>query len=491
MCVDRRNRIFIIPKIADAFASVSSVGHEQGYVRVPLCGASDDVAIFQCPSFEGEAEGCVYNFPFLFNADGTPWIEANSFLLESLRNKSVKSRPADLVRVYADRLLNYALFCESKGVDWCDFSGVRITHRPTYRYYAYLCDESGLSPAVINQSTGVVYRFIKYVSRCWREIDMSRVDTVKSIKLYVGGDQGLARTVTVEVRSQTIRLPKEKQIPVGYCLDEGEKLRPLSNGELEKLLGAINHADWAAQERLIVMFALMTGARKQSVLTMRYAHARALERASIRSDGSYVLKAGPGTDIDTKFNKPQTLYVPSQLAEEVVVFANSDISTERRKEFIARRRLDGFGAEIWNESNVYLFLSEQANCFYMAKSDSRYASVKTLPRGQVTKSLQTKLARQVGLGFPRNFSFHWLRATFAYQLYQQLVPHINAGKLSYVDAVSIIQERLHHEDRQTTENYLKLFSMTHERLMAQELYEQRLFGFSTYADLNLIEREAC
>lgn len=370
MCIDRRKRILIIPKIVDAFASLSAVGGEAGYSRISLYGASEDVAIFQCPSFGGETEGSVFNFPFIFNVDGSPWLEANSFFLDCLRDKSAKSRPADMVRVYADRLLSYAIFCESKGVDWHDFSGVRITNRPTYMYYAYLRYESGLSPTVINQFTGIIYRFIKYVSRYWRDIDMSRVDTVKSIKLYLAGDHGLARAITVEVRSQTLPVSKIRQVPIGYCLDDGEKLRPLTNGELQKLLGAVEHPDWSGQERLMIMFALMTGARKQSVLTVRHKHVRALERASIRSDGSYVLKAGPGTDIDTKFNKPQTLYIPSQLAEELVVFASSDGSKERRREFIARRALAGSGKGGWNESDVYLFLSEQANCFYMAKSDS-------------------------------------------------------------------------------------------------------------------------
>ena len=318
---------------------------------------------------------------------------------------------------------------------------------------------------------------------------MSRVDTTKAIRLLVESDNGISKSITVDVRSQTLPVSKAKQAPMGFCLDEGENLRPLSNIELSGLLQAIQQSHWTGQEPLIVMFALMTGARKQSVLTIRYKHIKRFEKPSPRPDGSYVLNAGPGTGIDTKSGKPQILYVPKQLAAELLTYSKSKLYQKRRDEFIAKRQIESHGAEIWYEEEVYLFLSEQANCFYMAKSDPGYISVKDVPVGQMTRSLQERITRFAGSVFPHDFSFHWLRATYAYQLYQQLVPLMNSRHLTYVDAVSIIQTRMHHEDRVTTENYLKLFSMHNEKLRAQELYEERLFGFSSYADFYLHEGE--
>lgn len=490
MVLERRRRIVVIPKIADAFATISTIGSEPGFLKTPLLGASEIIEIFQCPSFEGEQGGSLFNFPFMLNSDGSPWVEANSFLISCLRNKASRSRPADLVRRYADRLLSYALFCEDQGIDWLDFSGVRPSHRPTYRYFNYLCRKSGLSRAVVNQCTGVVYRFYRFVSENWYPIDMSRVDTVKTVKMFIESDTGIGRNIYLDVRGQTLPVPKVKQDAIGYCLDEGERLRPLTNAELSKLLGALEDPVWSAQERLMFMFALMTGARKQSILTLRYKHIKLLKRSSIRPDGSYVLKIGPGTGVDTKFGKHQTLYIPRQLAEDLVVFADSKLSKQKRSEFVARRKTESDGLEDWCEDDVYLFLSDQANCYYMAASDPRYPSIKYLPIGQVTRYLVRKVNGCIDSGFPKGFSFHWLRATFAYQLYQQLVPFMNSGQLTYVDAVSIIQSRLHHEDRETTERYLKLFLMIHERLELQELYEQRLFGLSSYADLNLYEAVA-
>ncbi|MFP3541669.1 site-specific integrase, partial [Pseudomonas sp. SIMBA_044] len=42
--------------------------------------------------------------------------------------------------------------------------------------------------------------------------------------------------------------------------------------------------------------------------------------------------------------------------------------------------------------------------------------------------------------------------------------------------IDFIQRRMHHESRITTENYLKLFRMTHEKIIAQEIWESDLFG---------------
>lgn len=59
------------------------------------------------------------------------------------------------------------------------------------------------------------------------------------------------------------------------------------------------------------------------------------------------------------------------------------------------------------------------------------------------------------------------------------------GSLQPGEEISFIQMRLHHADRETTENYLKLFSMHSEKLAAQESYEKQLFKFAGYTDLIL------
>ena len=127
---------------------------------------------------------------------------------------------------------------------------------------------------------------------------------------------------------------------------------------------------------------------------------------------------------------------------------------------------------------MYLFLSDQGNCYYMASNDPRYTIVRSPQTGQVTETIKRKLQSTASSRFPKDFSYHWLRATFAYQLYQRLQPLVQEGVLRPGEDIDFIQKRMHHESRETTENYLKLFRMTHEKVIAQEVWEERLFNGS-------------
>ena len=223
-------------------------------------------------------------------------------------------------------------------------------------------------------------------------------------------------------------------------------------------------------------------------MTLRVKHVEALVQGELEPEGTYILKAGPGTGIDTKNNKPQTLHVPKSLAEDLITFVRSAYSKNRRQRFLQGYKTSYPALHVIPAGEEYVFLSEQANCYYMAGSDPRYSFVNTRPQGAVAETLKKKLMRSVPADFPKDFTFHWLRATFAYQLYQLLIPGLESCRLLPGDEIAIIQERLHHERRETTENYLKLFKMIPEKMRAQEDYEDSLFKMSSYRDLVVVER---
>ena len=131
----------------------------------------------------------------------------------------------------------------------------------------------------------------------------------------------------------------------------------------------------------------MTGARKQTVLTIRLKHLKNFTEDKLLPEGAYKLHAGPRTGIDTKFDKPQQLYIPQQLAEELVILSRSPMMNKRRQKFRARMEAEHPGLTI-NEDDMYLFLSDQGNCYYMAKSDPRYTIVKSPQSGQVTEVIK-------------------------------------------------------------------------------------------------------
>lgn len=464
------NRLILMPLARMAFES-------------PLSKAPCDLRIQEIKEEEGncsdtsdiDSDICdLHHYPFLFHADGVPWHEANSYLLSLVIESNKIGQRADSVRRLASKLLDYIQYCERNNLDWLDFSGRRPALRPTYKYFNYLINESKRSNQVVNQYTSAVYNFYSYVSEHWHQLDMARIDTIKKVRFVVNGPKG-GRVLDVLKRSQTMRTSGVSMIPLGFVRENCEDLRPLSNNELSMLMNVINgNSHWSSVERIILLFALLTGARKQSVLTLRMRHLGAFSDADLLPESAYKIYAGAGTGIDTKYDKPQVLYVPKVLAEELITMACSPLMTRRREKFLTQMQKKYPDVKM-DEEDIYLFLSPQGNCYYMAEDDPRYALVKCPPTGQVTETLKRKILRQAPSIFPRDFSYHWLRATYAYQLYQRLQAMVRDGVLKYGDDIAFIQKRMHHESRETTENYLKLFNMTQEKVVYQELYEEGLF----------------
>lgn len=473
--LEQSKRLLNIAVCDGLYDQVSVFEQHKHAIKDQLVGSNPRVHFYRTPeSSSDNLESKIYNMPYLLAADGSPWIEANAYFVELVRyNSSPMSRPTDDVRRKASRVLDYKLFCERNKIDWLDFSGRRPSTRPTYKYFRYLIINGERSSGVLNQYTSVVYDFYKYVSKHWHPIDLDRVDTVKTIKILLEGASG---NFLKDVEVRTLRKPTGgvTEVPIGYVREHGEDLRPLSNEQKNELVKTINGDEWSAQERLIIQSALYTGARKQSVLTLRMKHLAYFNEKDLNNDGTYTVHAGSGTGIDTKFDKRQQLHFPRQLAEELIIWARSPSAQKRRnklREIFHKKYPD---LEVMNDDDMYIFLSDQGNCYYLAKDDPRFPMIKSRATGQVTDTLKRKLFKFVVDGFPKDFTFHWLRATYAYMYYLWLQPLIESGHIKIGEEISFIQKRLHHKNRETTENYLKLFNDINERQHAQNLYEDNL-----------------
>ncbi len=474
-------RILNIARAENLFGKLST-SKTRGSIEVPLAKAEPDQTVYLTPELVGsELERDVFNFPFLLNADGKPWYEANSFLLDQVAKKHVMTRPTDDSQRRATRLLDYKIFTEEKGIDWLDFSGRRLTSRPTYRYFKHLVEQRGMSARVVNQYTSDVYQLYKFISKNWHDIPMERVDSVKTVKVFFETHTG-SRSVEQLKRSQTKPTPPTPQVAIGYVRDSGEVLRPLQDTELAELKAIINGPQWSPIERLIMLVPIMTGARKQSVLTIRVKHIDRLVKEGQKQGNFYELYAGPGTQIDTKNQKPQKLKLPSQLVHELHVYAHCPQAKARRKKFQNRYKLENPGLKKIADEDLYLFLSDQGNCYFMAKNDPRYPMLKSPPRGQVVDTLKRKLFKEASENFPRDFYYHWLRATHALLLWKSLEPRIESGVYTQSEAIGIIQNRMHHQNRETTENYLKLFLNMDKKLIDQELFEEFLLPDSIFPE---------
>lgn len=499
MQLPRKKRIRIIQHIPHSEAFVSTYKVSPNSIPV-VC--SDKKYFITDPPILHKRDDNLYLMPILMEADGTPWHLANQYLfslatgdfsdIEQLdaKGRSRRSRGENGygntrdIRRKAAMLLDYKMFCEGMTdrysnpapIDLFNFMQRLPSKRPTWLYFSHLQHNLTLRPTELNARTGVVYQFYKFASQQQGvNIDMDRVDSLTNFSFYIQNEIGLSRQVNVTRRGQTLPLSnKKKQSEIGFVREDGEQLRPLQDHELTALLKALRTSAFLADEILIHYLALDTGERKQTILTLRKSHINELNETNLTINrDAYRLEIDPRSGCDTKFNKLHHLIIPISLSERLKIWWNSSVAKKRRKKFAER-----FG-DILNDNDMYVFLSPAGDCRYMSKLDPRYRKTMNPAMGQVTRNLKTKLMTIAGDEIPPNFTFHWLRATFALRLHRRCQKLVADGKLSTGMEINIVRRRMHHEHQETTENYLKLFSTVDERLRAQEIYEDSLLGIIT------------
>lgn len=469
MSFAKGNRIVLIRHVRHCYSELSSTPINKNSEQIVCKNGS----YFVTPSYSFNEDHDLYLFPYILNRDLSPWNEANLFLYTSALNRNKGYSSSDAIRLKASLLVDYKIYCEGLKIDLYDFSG-RKPKRPTYRYFFHLLqqvNEGALSRKKLNQSTKVVYDFYRYLSKQHESsIDIERVDSVKLVNRYFHNHHGGLYSMATEKRGQSLSVSSASSPRrIGFTREYGEELRPLTDKELDELLTCLNTDAFGVDERLMHFIALQVGARKQSILTMRMKHLKLFADQKLLKDSTFKVNAGPGTGIDTKYNKPQALYFPLILAKSILRYANSEKAKRRRQKFLQDN------GNILNEDDMYLFISSSGGTHYMAKSDPRYIHTRSRPQGRNTYYMSTKLSKLVSEKFPSDFVFHWLRATYALRYYLFLQPLYAKGLITESDIISMVQKRLHHSNREVTENYLKLFDSIDKRLIAQQLYEERVF----------------
>jgi len=430
------------------------------------------------PAIESLRKGdTLYNVPCLLNIDGTPWIEANLFLCnlakEKLDTKGVIQRKGS-------HLMDYKLWIEKEELNYLDFGNAIKRLRPTYLYFNFLQNKGGICEKNINSRTGNIYQFYKYLKNHLNvEIDLKKVDVITIGSMSFRNANGQRCSKQINKRELTLIGNKKSLVSIGYVRDDGEDLRPLTNEQTNVLFKALKGKNITQDERLIFQFGLDTGARKQTILTLRERHLELFIESNLQKNGCYILHIGPGTGIDTKGGYAHKIYIPKGLAEALIMFGKSSIRKERKEKFIRR-----FGDEVFEcKSDMYVFLSAEGNCRYMAKDDPRYEKIQYPPTGGSIQNLIVRLLRNVKGDFPNDFTFHWSRATFAYRYYQFLLPLVENKTITYVEQISLIQNAMGHKNRKVTENYLKLFTGEDDLLKMQESWEKQFFGLSVIDEM--------
>jgi hypothetical protein len=383
-------------------------------------------------------------FPVVRLADGAPWAEANVWLIDLMESK-LSPNMLTFAGV-ADDLAAFRRYLDDEDIDWLTFPANK-RQRPTYRYSAAikLAVQAGeLSPSVAKRRMGTVVRFYRWlmVEAGFKPVNSPWSETDHFIEFK--DQHGFGNIVEVKTTDLSINIRRAED-PWDEHIQDGGRLRPLPSSEQSVLLESLATIG-NTEMTLVHLFALLTGARTQTVLTVR---ARHVLRKPCEFHGDDIrLACGPGTGIDTKGGVKGVLHLPRIFYERLYIYAHSDRARKRRQLAVGG-----------DHPEQPLFLSHRGAPLYEDRESRGPAG----PGPQVRRHIKTGQAvrqfikeellpmMRVRLDNPKyEFSFHDLRATFGLNT----IDAMTANETKYTRALDQLRQLMWHSRLSTTEGYL-------------------------------------
>lgn len=422
-----------------------------------------------------------HEFPFVIKNDGTLWYEANMYLLWKIDNNPYID--PQTLKVHSKSLQDYIYFCERENIDWK--VAEKITSRPNWKYRKYL-DERFLNCEITSATLKKMIKpntsFYNYLMDV-RDYSFN-VRLFNLIKVRLSNNNKNGSSFTKEINIFDInQVDSSINSYDGTIIDEGKKLRPLTHKEQSILFNTLSILD-NYEMKLIFLFSVLTGARLETVLTLKLKHfvdslpnnyfeneilqwQNNQEKFSFTS--KQLLPVGPGTGIDTKNNKNYSLILSRKLNEVIVTYIISKRAFERRRKAKIQT----------NDLEQYIFLTNRSKPYYMSSTDIYRREYKKIPRGGtiitfICKTLKPKL-KELNRSFP--FHFHNLRATFAmnYLLINQ--PSVDKGMISQLQLSTQLQKHMGHEKITTSMRYIEYYNLTEDINEAHDFHEEKLFSW--------------
>lgn len=407
-----------------------------------------------------EEEGRGYNFnlfPVVLDRQSAPWALGTLFILAQL-----ESETCPVMATFHSRADDLGAFKE--WLDGQDNPDELLFHFPkpklrrtTYRYRGYLQQQiqaREISARTAQRRMGTLISFYKWlISKNYFTPEYSTWEE-KEYQLSFITPDGRRLSKIVGSTDLSIRAPKAEDDFDGAILDGG-KLRPLTGKEQDWLLEAAE-AKGNSECLLLQLFMLATGARIESACTLRVRHFSSLQphySKSLTGNGeAYRLKAGPGTGIETKHNKSGTFHVPRPLYELLYSYAHSKRAEIRRERYVAKHG---------EHHDIYLFLTQQGNPYYIAKEESqqfdpdlkRHHEKNGQPIRQFIKDHAIPYVRNK---YQSNFDYrpHDLRASFGMNMTEQLIKEVELGRITLHKVRLIVKDLMWHASSATTDQYL-------------------------------------
>jgi len=447
-----RARKFLLPRV-----TLTQVveGDDPGAVLVSECPEPYYVAPLLVPSQEIRRDGrptwAKHQFnllPIVVDGTGAVWAEATIYLLARIESQIAPNMAS--YSSIADDLAAYRRFLDDYDLDWTDFPQPKL-NRPTYRFNGHL--KFAIAAGEISASTArrrmtSVIGFYRWL------IDAQAISPAhapwKEADRYINfsDSKGFRRLKQVHSTDLSVRVPQQRD-PYDGLIDDGGKLRPLSDSEQEWVVDALRSIG-NTEMTLIFLMSLLSAARIQTVLTTRVRHA--LIAFDPSSESEVRIPVGPGTGVDTKYNKRMVLHIPTWFYSRLQSYAQSERSRLRRQK---ARGGDG--------QDQFLFLSNRGVPFYDSRDRLQLFDdgnrLRHRKSGQAVRQFITERVIPVireKRSVPRfRFKFHDLRATAGMNWTDAQLSFVTRGEISLHEAREFVRTRMGHESSGVTDRYLQ------------------------------------
>lgn len=387
-------------------------------------------------------------FPIVLDKNGIPWQEAVIYILSRLKDtlNPVMGTYASI----AEDLSIYKKFIDEENLDWTNFPSQKLM-RPTYRFNGYLkllVSSGDMALSTAKRTIGTVISFYRWIQEeklltisnpPWKEKDQY---------IEIKNAQGFNISKTINSTDLNISI-KSQNDPYSETIDDGGQLRPLTLEEQKWLIDALNHLG-NTEMKLIHLFSLLTGARIQTVLTLKVKH---INQQVIDNNSNEIrLPIGPGTSIDTKNDKKMVLHIPKWFYEQLQIYVHSERAIKKREK-----------AQGGNNENQYLFLSVRSVPLYEDKSSQRtYNPENELRHNKIGQGVRQFITEKV-IPFIRNkyeapnfhYRFHDLRATAGMNWTDYGLSLVEKKELTLKDVREFVKTRMGHESSSVTDRYLQ------------------------------------
>lgn len=415
-----------------------------------------------------------FKMPVIIQSDGLPWKVGNLYLLGQLDTPTLSNMKTLSAR--AIHLKYFLQYLEHTNQHFLDLP-TQYQQRVPRKFRAFLqivIEQHGFNAEYINNilsSIANFYNYIQYQALVSPSDIENKPFRERKVSIPIYNNVGLSRNISVITNDLKLKSSR-KPIPSLGKLRDGGSLRPLSFEEQIIVSNAFDESYASIELELMMLVALKTGARQQSVCTLSIGCIKsALSFLESNSNlEQAVINTGYKYKSDSKGGRINRLIFPKNLIHRLLTYIECERAEYRR------RKLNSFYGD--TEDN-YVFLTRDGNPYLTAEREladrnnsksiwNTKAPVMAPKNGQSLRNELTRFIEKIQKTEPdfQKFSFHDLRATYGMNIVR------NLRDKDYPDSKIFdhVRQRLNHRQLSTTESYLKFDSEINEFMDIQETF---------------------